>query len=219
MMPFFIFLGIIFFISLILFIICLSTLEIEIKNLDFNSNKEIGKRLEEYLIYIKLKFANKITWFKIKINDKKIKKYKLSNIKLIKKLNNFKEIINKNKKEILKEENINFIKELNIKTKKLYLELKISMLDVIVTSFTIPLISTILSIILANTIEKYNKQDYIYLISPIYTEKIELRIKLNCIINVKIVHIINIVYMLFKKRSVNYDERTSNRRAYVSSDE
>ena len=72
MMPFFIFLGIIFFISLILFIICLSTLEIEIKNLDFNSNKEIGKRLEEYLIYIKLKFANKITWFKIKINDKKI---------------------------------------------------------------------------------------------------------------------------------------------------
>lgn len=219
MMPFLIFIGIILFISLILFIICLSTLEIEVENFVFNSNNKRSKKLEDYLIYIKLKFVNKITWLKIKIDYKKIKKYKLFNNKILKKLSNFKDMVSKNKKEIFKRENIKYIKELDIKLKKIHLNMKISVLDAMITSLIVPLISTFLSIIVANTMEKYNNEDCKYIISPIYSEKMEAIINLNCIINVKIVHIINIVYMLFKKRSVNYDERTSNRRAYVCSNE
>ena len=75
MMPFLIFIGIILFIFLILFIIFLSTLEIEVENFVFNSNNKRSKKLEDYLIYIKLKFVNKITWLKIKIEYKKYIKY------------------------------------------------------------------------------------------------------------------------------------------------
>lgn len=219
MMPFLIFIGIILFIFLISFIIFLSTLEIEVENFVFNSNNKRSKKLEDYLIYIKLKFVNKITWLKIKIDYKKIKKYKLFNNKILKKLINFKDMVSKNQKEIFKKENIKYIKELDIKLKKIHLDMKINVLDAMFTSLIVPLISTFLSIIVANTMEKYNNEDCKYIISPIYSEKMEAIINLNCIINVKIVHIINIVYMLFKKRSVNYDERTSNRRAYVCSNE
>lgn len=219
MMPFLIFIGIIFFISLILFVICLSTLEIEVKNFAFNSNNRSSKKLEEYLIYIRLKFVNKITWLKIKIDYRKIKKYKLFNNKILKKFINFKDMVSKKQKEIFRKENIKYIKELDIKLKKIHLDMKISVLDAMLTSLIVPLISTLLSIIVANTMEKYNSEDYKYIISPKYSEKMEAIINLNCIINAKLVHIINIVYMLFRKRSVNYDERTSNRRAYVCSNE
>lgn len=219
MMPFLIFIGIIFFMYLIIFVICLSTLEIEVKNFAFNSNNEGSKKLEEYLIYIRLKFVNKITWLKIKIDYKKIKKYKLFNNKILKKFINFKDMVSKKQKEIFRKENIKYIKELDVKLKKIHLDMKISVLDAMLTSLIVPLISTLLSIIIANTMEKYNNEDYKYIISPKYSEKMEAIINLNCIINVKLVHIINIVYMLFKKRSVNYDERTSNRRTYVCSNE
>ena len=215
MMPFLIFIGIILFIFLILFIIFLSTLEIEVENFVFNSNNKRSKKLEDYLIYIKLKFVNKITWLKIKIDYKKIKKYKLFNNKILKKLSNFKDMVSKNQKEIFKKENIKYIKELDIKLKKIHLDMKISVLDAMFTSLIVPLVSTLLSILLAKNIKKYKIEKYNYTITPIYKENIQIIISLNCIINVKMVHIINILYMLLKRRSVKYDERTSNRRAYV----
>ena len=55
----------IFFIMLIL-----STIQIEINNLNFDSSKTKSKRLQEYLFIIKLKLFNKITWIKLKINKK-----------------------------------------------------------------------------------------------------------------------------------------------------
>ena len=53
----------IFFIMLIL-----STIQIEINNLNFDSSKTKSKGLQEYLFIIKLKLFNKITWIKLKIN-------------------------------------------------------------------------------------------------------------------------------------------------------
>ena len=59
----------IFFIMLIL-----STIQIEINNLNFDSSKTKSKGLQEYLFIIKLKLFNKITWIKLKINKTKINK-------------------------------------------------------------------------------------------------------------------------------------------------
>lgn len=218
MIIFFILMGIIFFISLMLFIICLSTLEIEVKNLVFNSNNT-NQKLEDYLIYIKLKLLNKLTWVKIKIDNKRIKKYEKFNNKLLEKFSNFKAMALKSKKEILKRENIKCIKDLDIKLEKIDLNMKINLLDTIITSFSVALISSILSILIANIMEDCNYENCKYKISPIYNSKTQIIISLNCIINVKIVHIINIVYILFKKRGVDYDERTSNRRTYVCSND
>lgn len=223
MIAFFIILGILFFLSLIFLILCLSNLEIEVEKFDFNSTNIKGKKIEDYLIYIKIKLLDKITLFKLKINHEKINKWeksKLLKLKIFDKINNIFKIedtILKNKKEIFKKENLKYIKELKIKIKKLNLNLQICVGETILTVYAIVIISTIISILLAKNIEAYSKDKYNYRIMPIYNSKPSIVINLNCIINVKLVHIINVIYMLVKKRGGIYDERTSDRRAYVCS--
>ena len=220
MLFFLIMLGIIFFISLILYIVFLSVLEIEFKDLKFNSNNKKNNKLENYLIYIRVKFIAKITFIKIKMDYKKIEKYKLFNNKILNKLINIRDLLPlliEEKEENLKRENL---KKLNIKIKKINLNIKIGALDAMLTALVTAIISTILSIFIANGNKNSNSENYKYIITPLYTNKLELFINLNCIINVKIVHIIHIVYMLYKKkRSVENDERTSNRRSYVCSND
>ena len=67
MMPFFIILGILVIFFLIIILLFLSVLEIQIKKFIYDSES----KKNEFLIYIKLKFLNKITWTKIKVNNKK----------------------------------------------------------------------------------------------------------------------------------------------------
>lgn len=222
MAVFLILLTILFLISLLFLFLLLSNLEIEINKLWFDSSNKKGEKLKDYLFYIRLKILDKITWIKIKIDDKKIKKIKNSKLlksktfEKINKMKNVKESILKNKKEIL---NIRNLKDLDIKIEQLNLDMKISVSDYIITSFSTAFIASVISIILAKKIKKYEENRYRYLISPIYEYKPTLKIKLNCIIDIKIVHIMNVIYMLVKKRSVEYDKRTSNRRTYVCSND
>jgi len=207
MMFFLIVLGLGFFISFFSFVICSSYVEIEVKKFKFNSNYKKYKNVEDYLIYMRFKFLNRITWMKLEY--KKTKKHKVFNHKIINKIIDFKDVLK-----------IKYLKFLNPRVEKMNLNVRFSVLDIITTSIGTGIISTILSIILADRIDNYNSKNYNYLITPIYGEKPQIIIELNCILNVKIVHIINIVYMVFKrKRSVNNYERTSDRRTYAYSNE
>lgn len=222
MIVFFIILIILFLISLMLLILCLSNLEVEIKKLWFDSTNEKHKKLQNYNIFIRIKLFDKITWFKFKIDSDKMVKIKNSNFfnsKMLKKFNNIqniKKFISRNKKEIF---NLKNLQELDINIKKLDLKIKLSALDNMITSFSVAIISSIISIILARSIKKYDKDKYYYRVTPIYEYKPIFKIKLNCIIDIKIVHIMNIIYILLKKRSVENNERTSNRRTYVCGNE
>lgn len=221
MIVFFIILAILFFISVLILILCLSSLELEINELFFNSNNKKDKKLEKYLFLIRIKLFKNITWFKVKIDKSKmqaIENSKILKCKIFNNINkykNIKDIILKNKDEILKKDNINYIKELNIKLKELDLNMKLSTSNNIFTSFSIAILATLISIIVANNVTKYNKQKFNYIIAPKYEDKLSLKVNLNCIINIKIVHIMNVIYMLIKKRSVEYDGK-SNRRTYAS---
>ena len=205
--------------------ICLSNLEIEIKEFKLDTTNIKYKKLENYLVYIKLKLLDKFTWIKIKIDHKKIEKLKQSKIgklNLFKKIDNFYSMENtilENKKEIFKKKNLEYIRDLQVTIKKLDLYLKISTGFPNLTIYTVAIVSTIISIMLAKTIKGYSKDKYKYIVFPIYGLKPAIKISLNCIINVKMVHIINIIYMLIKKRSVRNDERTSDRRTYVCSND
>ena len=77
----------------------------------------------------------------------------------------------------------------------------------------IAFVSIIISNILKIKVKKINK-NYYYIISPIYTGENIFKLNLNCIISLKIVHIINIIYMIFKKGRSDRYVRTSNRRSY-----
>ena len=206
MMFFLIVLGLGFFISFFSFVICSSYVEIEVKKFKFNSNYKKDKRVEDYLIYMRFKFLNKITWMKLEY--KKTKKHKIFNHKMINKVIDFKDVLR-----------IKYLKILNPRVQKIDLNLKVDVLDTVTTSLGVGIVSAVLSIILVNRIDNYNSKDYNYRITPIYGEKPQIIITLNCIFTVKMVHIINIVYMLFKKRSVKYDERTSDRRTYACRNE
>lgn len=222
MIVFFIILTILFLITSFFLLLLLSNIEIEIAKLWFDSSNIKEEKLENFLFYIRLKFLDKITWFKIRIDSKKIIKIKKSKLlksktfEKISKMKNIKESILKNKKEII---NIRNLKDLDIKIEQLNLDMKISASDYIITSFFVAFIASVISIILAKNIKRYEKNKYRYLITPIYEYKPTLKIKLNCIIDIKIVHIMNVIYMLVKKRSVEYDERTSDRRTYVCSND
>ena len=201
---------------LILFaMLVLSTIQIEIKNLNFDSSKPKSKRLEEYLFIIKLKLFNKITWIKLKIN--KINKAKNSTFykKVI--LNKIRKI---NETQSFKISDIKALNELKIKTDKLNLYIKFDTKETTVTAFLTAIISTLISIVLSRTTTKYEKEKYRYKVEPVFCTQNLFKICIDCIISLKMVHIINVIYILKKKRSVNkYDKRTSNRRTYAYNNE
>ena len=225
MVVFFIILTILFFLSLISLIFLLSSLEIEVNNLLIDSENKKHNKLQDYLFCIRLKLLDKITWLKIEIDKNKMKKIEKSKVfrsKIFNKVNEYehiRDIILKNKKEILKKTNIKYIKEINFQIKELDLNMELCTSDSIFTSFSVAILASIISIFLANNIKKYKSKKYRYIITPKYEQKPSIKIELNCIISIKIVHIMNVIYMLMKKRRVEYDERTSNRRPYVCSND
>jgi len=225
MIVFFIILAILFFVSLIFLMMCLSNLEVEIYNLLIDSESKKNHKLQDYLFYIRVKLLDKITLFNIKIDKNKMKKIENSKIfksKVLNKMNqyeNIKDIILKNKKEILKKENIKYIKEIKPRIKRLDLDMEICTSDSAFTSFSVAIFASIISIILANGIKKFESNKYRYRITPKYAQEPSIKTKLNCIISMKVVHIMNVIYMLIKKRREEYDERTSDRRTYVCSND
>ena len=76
----------------------------------------------------------------------------------------------------------------------------------------VPIISTFIAIILRRKIKKIEDQTFI--INPVYINQNLVNIILSGIFEIKVIHIINILYVLNKKGSVKKYERTSNRRAY-----
>jgi hypothetical protein len=219
MIIFFSVLAILFIIIFLLFY--LSNFEIEINKLIIDTSNKY-KKIENYLFYLRLKLFGKITWLKIKIDNKKIKNIRETKIfrnKIFNKLN-IKEKLFKNKKEILKILGTKKNKELDFKIKKFNFHLDLCTSESIGTSFIVAVIASAISIILARNIEENDKNKVYYRITPIYECNPTIKLKLNCIITIKIVHIINAMNMLINsKRRVEVNERTSYRKSYVWSND
>ncbi|MFR5312918.1 MAG: hypothetical protein ACLTGH_00600 [Clostridia bacterium] len=113
---------------------------------------------------------------------------------------------NKIKKEILKHFS-------DIQVNKLNLKIKIGTENVFFTSMIIPIVSSIISIILMKKITNVEKQKYV--VEPIYLNQNILEILISGIFEIKMIHIISIIYILKQKEEgVKKNERTSNRRSY-----
>ena len=136
---------IIFIVFLIFLVLLVSNLEINIEKIQLNTIKK--PMIENILIFIKLKIFNKITFFKVKIDNKKIEKMKKSkfvNTKLLRK------IIYK-QKIILRTKIMKIVKNLDINLEQINLKLVIGLIDTMATILSIPILSTIISIIIAKT--------------------------------------------------------------------
>ena len=207
----FIFCAIVIIITLLICMIILSTLKIKISNLEASNitnvkEKSLKNPNKKAQVNISFCLFNYIKWFGLKLDEKKFnkmyEKIKLGKIDLKKLEQDFK------LRDLLQ------LKKLKAEIEYLNLELKIGTEDVILTSFIVAVISTLISIILPYLIKRYQKDKYYYKILPLYNNN-AYEIKFDCIINIKLVHIINILYYQFKKgRKKNDGKRTSNRRSY-----
>ena len=131
---------------------------------------------------------------KFKLNKEKLKKIISNNKSKIKlEVNDFKEIIKK------------------IEIPKLNINAKFGTGEPNSTAFFVALVSSIIGIALARKIENPR-----YTIEPVYGDMNYIFLSINCIFEIKLVHIINIFIKLKRKEYQKYG-RTPNRRSYVGS--
>ncbi len=207
-----VFMVVVFFIGLLFiivtFLIIASRIGIRVDKFYVSNLESSDKFNFDVLFYIELYLFNKIKLLSIKIDKQKL-------IKMNQKTDLKKLMLKNIKKDTLSKKDIKeIIKKLNLELTKLDLNVKIGTEDVIITSCLIVAIVSLFSIALAKIIKNYTQEQYKYNITPIYQNKNKLKIDLNCIIKVKMVHIISIIYVLLKKRRVEKYERTSHRRSY-----
>ena len=197
-----------FFISVFIIFICIlifSKIRIEIINFKFTSMSE--KHLnEDYKIIIKLRIFSKFTIIKIILTEKKLKRLNLQQeAKIIK----TRIIENKSKidKKIFK-----VMKKIKINIKKINLSINIGTENASLTALLVAIISSITGIVFRKSIIYSKKQSF--RIVPVYINKNLINIAVSGIFEIKMIHIINIMYVLNKKEGVKKNERTSNRRTY-----
>lgn len=200
----------IFVLILIIVLLVFSRIRIEVINFKFSSQtkRHINK---DYKVIIKLCILKKIPILKVNITKTKLEKMKIKEkIKNI----DFKIIQNKNKFD---KNAIKVIKKSNININKINLNLEIGTENATLTSVIVPAISTILAILLSRKIE--NPKNQLFIIQPVYINQNLINIVFSGIFEMKMIHIINIIYILNRKKGVNKHERTSNRRSYDYSNE
>lgn len=188
------------------FLVLLSTFHIEIQNLSLTNMRE-EKLDKNYAIILSLYLGNKIKWISIHLNDKKLRKaYNKMQLEKI----DFKKLEKDFKWEDLKK-----IKKLQPKISNLKLNMQLGLESPVVTAFAVTGISSVISILLPYVATSKKRECYEYLIVPVYQNQNLYKIQFNCIIQVKMVHIINVISSFLKKGRSDLNERTtSHRRSY-----
>ena len=189
-----------------------SSFKLIVTNLEINNSN--NKIMPIYELKIAFYLLGKIKLFSFKINktkkilEKDFIKQKIENIKI-----KSHEKSKKQKKfqiKILKQ----FIKKLELESINLliYVDTK----NVILTSYFVAIISSIIPNILKENIKNFDSKHHIFKITPLYKNQNYIYIKLNCIINIKIVHIISMYKLGNKYKGGKKYERSPYRRFNVN---
>ena len=200
------------FLILLLLAIVFSTLNIRIERLYF-SNNHMEKMTFDYLIFFQLSLFKVAKMITIKINPQRVKKI-VQKLKLKERMEQVD--VKKLKQDLpAKEEQKELIQKLKIKLEEFHLALELGTKNVLMTSAIIAVLSSVLGIVIARGMKQYSEEKYEYKMIPVYQNKNVIKLHLNCIIQVKMVHIICIIFTLVRKRKEKKKhERTSNRRSY-----
>ena len=187
------------------FLMVISTLKVEVQDL-FLSNLEASSKKQIGNIIFSLSIGS-FKWLKIGLNQKRIKslytQMHLERIDIKKLEQNF------------KLEDLKILPKLHPKISYLNLQTMLGLKSPISTAFTVASVASLISILLPHFTKEWKKENYQYSINPIYLQKNLYQINFNCIIEFKMVHIINVIYIFVKKGKSEKNERTtSNRKSY-----
>ncbi len=199
-----------FIILMIMVIFITIKIKFEIQNLKISTNEKphLNKKYQIKIVIYTLGF---IPILKINLNSQKIKKI-INNQKIKEKIKQQETKIIENKANIDKEL-ITSLKNIKTEVKEINLKIRIGTENASLTAFTIPVISTFIAIFLSKQIKKYNDKQ-VFLVEPVYLDKNLLNIEISSIFQIKMIHIINTICIVNKKRKGDKNERTSNRRPY-----
>ncbi len=192
-------------------VILTSKLDIRMINLiiDSQSKKHINDRYE---IIIKLKVFGNLPILKFTLNKSRLRKIKQSR-KMNEKVKQLEKDIIQNRNKFDK----NMMKGLkefskNIYMEKLDLQIELGTENAFLTSMFVAFFSSILSIIFSRI--HVREKNIVYEIEPVYRNENSIKIEISGIFQIKLIHIINTIYVLNKKGGRKNHERTSNRRSY-----
>ena len=202
-----VFLFILLILCILLLIIVFSKIRIDVKKFEYCSanKKHINPN---YYLQLSWIILNKIPIIKIKLNKHTVKKLKLKD--------KFVDIDVKmwEERKKIDKETISIIKKIDFTIRKLKLKIDIGTENSAITSLLIPIVSTVISFLLRNKMK--TKEEQTYIVQPLYNDQNYLNITISGIFDIKMNHIINVIYLLSRKnkKGVKKYERTSNRRSY-----
>lgn len=203
----FILLGTLILVSMTLYFLFLSSIQIEIKQLHILKSPTRSKVV--FTSKVGVYVLGKVPIAKFSVTEKTIKKIYESGKINFKKLKKNKNINTETAKEVM---------QLPINIEQFNLQGYLGTESAALTPMLTTLMNALISIALAKKIKNIQSTNYTYAIEPVYINQNLVNLELNCIISIKIVHIINMLFNI-KKESVKKDERTSNRRSYAYSHE
>ncbi len=202
-----VFLFLLLVIVLLVMILYFSKIKIQITNLKFcsKSNRHINR---DYEVTIKLNVLGLVPILKIDLTKSKLEKIKIK--ERVKKF----DINILEKRPFFHQELLRAVKKLDWYIQNMNLQIEIGTTNAVLTSMIVPAISTIIAIGLRKRIKKFEKQ--VFRINPVYQNQNLVNLSISGIFEVKMRHIINIIYILIKKekKGVKEYERTSNRGSY-----
>ena len=173
---------IIYVFIIIVLVFFFTYIELEIQGLEYYSEiKEINKGIK---IWIRLKLFNKITFFKIKIDNNKLDKSKLKN-----NYNKIQKRLYKNKRKIILKQ----IKKMHINSKKFDFNIEIGTEDAAATALIIGVLSTLIGYLIG--LIRIGKNQTQWNVQPVYKNIKFLKIHLDCIFSINLTHIINIIWV------------------------
>lgn len=199
------------FIMIIIIVYIIISLKINFKIETFNYNSVLPKKVKlKYNILITIYIFNKIPIIKIKLTTKSWNKI----CQKVKKRIDEIDVTDIERDREINKKILEITKMLKINIKDFNLRLELGTKDTIITSFLVPIIGIIISYLLRQNMVDFKRQKFI--IQPVYCNQNLLNLVFSGIFEIKMIHIINIIYVLIKGRGKEWknERTTSNRRAY-----
>ena len=192
-----------FFIVLIILgslivLLAATTAQLQIINFEIKDNKKNDGEIKLILKFLKL-----IPYLEINLIDSKFIKKRIT-------LKSIEKTIKIAKLKLYKDKITRFLEI--TKVEELYLKINLQSNNLIIMSFITVILSTILSIVFAKNM--IDKDEGRYGINMEYSNNTRYEIYLNCIINLKFIHIISVMCESFKRKRADKNARKSYRRAY-----
>ena len=195
-------LGTVLFVLFIITVfIIFSTIRIKIENWEVRNSKK-KKNEKKHQITTTIHLFNKLKWISLRIDNKKMQK-------IFVKLH----LDNLDIKKLEKDFQISDIKEIieiRPKISQLDLQIKLGLEDVILTTYTIPILATVISFILATSVKRENMNKIKYNVEPIYDNKNLYKIKLNTILEIKLLNLLNSSFKIYVSRRQKGNKLTKN---------